>query len=66
MWINLNNILINLSNIINISKSNKCKEKNKYLINFRTYGFKRKLFIAYETQEERNQDFEKILTLIFK
>jgi len=66
MWINLNNTLVNLSNIINITTSDKCEEKNKYLIKFRAYGIKRKLFIAYETQEERNQDFKKILTLILK
>ena len=66
MWINLNNTLVNLSNIINITTSDKCEEKNKYLINFRAYGIKRKLFISYETQEERDQDFKKILTLILK
>ena len=87
MWINLNNTLINLSNIINISKSNKCEEKNKYylesdyanredflktlsrkkfkyLINFRACGIKKVFFTAYKTQEERDQEFEKILTLI--
>ena len=66
MWIDLNNTLINLSNIINISKSNKCEEKNKYLIKFRACGIKKVFFTAYKTKKERDQDFEKILTLIVK